>query len=204
MERFASFSGRLVTSSPSQQRPAVQQTSSPRARVTVAAHAHNPPADDTHSLLHLSNCLVIRQQVSYQEWVRHPVERVMMNEIESGRDELGVLLCGHAKNAYWYGSNLTIEAARAAAPNNNATSLQVCTSVLSGVVWSLDNPTRGLIEPEEIDDVERLLDVAKPYLGELSGTYNEEWTPLARREILFPEPQLDKNDPWQFDNFRVY
>ena len=34
--------------------------------------------------------------------------------------------------------------------------------------------------------------------------YNEEWTPLKRREILFEEPQLDKNDPWQFDNFRVY
>ena len=143
-------------------------------------------------------------QVSYQEWVRHPVERVMMNEIVSGRDELGVLLCGHAKGAYWYGSNLTIEAARAAAPNNNATSLQVCTSVLSGVVWTLQNPTRGLIEPEEIDEVEALLDVAAPYLGELSGAYNEQWTPLARREILFPEPQLDKNDPWQFDNFRVY
>jgi len=70
--------------------------------------------------------------------VRHPVERVMMDEIVSGRDELGVLFMGHKKGAYWYGSDLTIEAARAAAPNNNATSLQVCTGVLTGVVWTLE------------------------------------------------------------------
>ena len=128
----------------------------------------------------------------------------MMNEIVSGRDELGVLLMGHAKGAYWFGSNLTIDEARRVAPNNNATSLQVCSSVLSGVVWALEHPNKGLVEPEQIDEVERVIEVAAPYLGELAGFYNEEWTPLQRREILFEEPQLDKSDPWQFDNFRVY
>ena len=128
----------------------------------------------------------------------------MMTEIVSGRDELGVLLMGHSRNAYWYGSDLTIEAARAAAPNNNATSLQVCSSVLAGVVWCLEHPRRGLVEPEEVDEVERLIEVAKPYLGDLGGHYNADWTPLQSREKLFPEPQLDKSDPWQFDNFRVY
>ena len=34
------------------------------------------------------------------------------NEIEDGIDELGVLLYGHAKNAYWYGSQLSIEETR--------------------------------------------------------------------------------------------
>jgi len=38
--------------------------------------------------------------------------------------ELGVLLAGHAKNAYWYGSRLTIGQARSLCPLNNATSLQ--------------------------------------------------------------------------------
>jgi homospermidine synthase len=37
------------------------------------------------------------------------------NEIVDGIDELGVLLYGHAKNAYWYGSQLSIEE-RAASP----------------------------------------------------------------------------------------
>src|SRR3546814_10717576 len=30
------------------------------------------------------------------------------NEIADGADELGVLIFGHAKNAYWYGSQLSI------------------------------------------------------------------------------------------------
>ena len=30
------------------------------------------------------------------------------NEIEDGIDELGVLVYGHGKNAYWYGSQLSI------------------------------------------------------------------------------------------------
>ena len=36
-----------------------------------------------------------------------------------------MLLAGHKKNAYWYGSQLSIEEARKLAPYNNATSLQV-------------------------------------------------------------------------------
>src|SRR3972149_5300217 len=45
-------------------------------------------------------------------------------EIVDGVDELGVLLYGHAKNAYWYGSQLSIEETRAAAPPQNATGPQ--------------------------------------------------------------------------------
>ena len=38
------------------------------------------------------------------------------NEIEDGIDELGVLVYGHAKNAYWYGSQLSIEETRRSRP----------------------------------------------------------------------------------------
>ena len=53
----------------------------------------------------------------------------MMDDIMQGSDELGVLLAGHKKNAYWYGSQLTIDEARKLAPYNNATSLQVTSAV---------------------------------------------------------------------------
>src|SRR6185312_7834360 len=43
------------------------------------------------------------------------------NEIVDGIDELGVLVYGHAKNAYWYGSQLSIEETRRVAPYQNAT-----------------------------------------------------------------------------------
>ena len=39
-------------------------------------------------------------------------QRLIVEEITSGRDELGVLLMGHKKGAYWYGSQLTIDEAR--------------------------------------------------------------------------------------------
>jgi len=56
------------------------------------------------------------------------------NEIEDGIDELGVLLYGHAKNAYWYGSQLSIEETRQVAPYQNATGMQVSSAVLAGMV----------------------------------------------------------------------
>ena len=126
--------------------------------------------------------------------------RIMMDDISKGIDELGVLLAGHKKNAYWYGSRLSVDEARALAPYNNATSLQVSAAVLSGMVWAMENPNNGITEPEEMD-FRRNLRICTPYLGPLVGQYTD-WTPLSDRERLFPE-DLDQSDPWQFKNVRV-
>ncbi|MCX7367288.1 MAG: saccharopine dehydrogenase NADP-binding domain-containing protein [Alphaproteobacteria bacterium] len=127
-------------------------------------------------------------------------QRLIVEEITSGRDELGVLLMGHKKGAYWYGSQLDIKETRKLAPYNNATSIQVCAPVLSGIVWALENPTRGVVEADEMDFA-RNLEICRPYLGPVVGKYGD-WTPLQDRGVLFPE-DLDKSDPWQFKNFRV-
>ena len=124
----------------------------------------------------------------------------MCEDVLSGRDELGVLLAGHKKNAYWYGSQLTIEEARALAPYNNATSLQVTSACLAGMVWAMENPNCGLVEPDEID-FRRNIEISPPYWGKVVGAYTD-WTPLTDRERLFPE-DIDKSDPWQFKNVRV-
>ena len=115
-------------------------------------------------------------------------------------DELGVLLMGHRKGAYWYGSRLSIEEARRLAPYNNATSLQVTAAVLGGLVWAIENPRCGVVEADQLDHA-RVMEIARPYLGEVVGVYSD-WTPLQHRESLFPEA-LDRGDPWQFKNFRV-
>ncbi len=127
-------------------------------------------------------------------------KRLIMDEIEHGIDELGVLLMGHAKGVYWYGSRLSVEEARRLARFNNATSLQVTATALAGMIWALENPERGIVEPDEMDH-ERILEICRPYLGKVVGEYSD-WTPLFDRERLFPE-DLDKDDPWQFKNFRV-
>jgi homospermidine synthase len=130
-----------------------------------------------------------------------PIHRQLRaQDIDGGIDELGVLLLGHARGAYWYGSRLTNDQAMALVPHNNATSLQTCAGVLGGTIWAMNHPHSGIVDPEEIDWHE-VMDAALPYLGEMVGVYSD-WTPLDGRGRLFPE-DLDAEDPWQFKNILV-
>jgi homospermidine synthase len=122
------------------------------------------------------------------------------NEIVDGVDELGVLLYGHRKNAYWFGSQLSVEETRDLAPYQNATGMQVTSAVLAGMVWALENPNAGIVEADEID-YRRCLEVQTPYLGPVVGVYTD-WTPLTDRPGFFPE-DIDASDPWQFRNVLV-
>jgi len=127
-------------------------------------------------------------------------KRLIVEEITKGIDELGVLLLGPERGVYWYGSRLSIEEARRIAPHNNATSLQVTAAVLAGVIWAIEHPRRGVVEPEDLDHA-RILEIAGPYLGDTVGVWGN-WTPLQDRGRLFSE-DLDRDDPWQFKNIRV-
>src|SRR5690606_27463029 len=98
------------------------------------------------------------------------------DEITDGADALGVLLYGHDRNAYWYGSCLSIEEARALAPYQNATGLQVTSAVIAGMAWALENPRAGIVESDDTDFA-RCLAVQRPYLGPVIGEYTD-WTPL--------------------------
>lgn len=130
-----------------------------------------------------------------------PVQHVLdEDELVDGIDELGVLLYGHARNAYWFGSQLSLEETRKLAPYQNATGLQVSSAVLAGMVWALENPNAGIVEADEMD-YRRCLEVQMPYLGPVKGYYTD-WTPLTDRPGLFPE-DIDPADPWQFRNILV-
>jgi homospermidine synthase len=160
-----------------------------RYRPTVHYAYH--PCDDAVLSLH---------ELAGRNWKLQERQRVLMREITGGVDELGVLLMGHAKGAYWFGSQLSVQEARKLAPHNNATSLQVCCAILGGIVWAVENPRRGIVEPDDMDH-ERVLEIAGPYLGKVTGAYSQ-WTPLVDRGLLFPE-DVDHEDPLQFKNFRV-
>ena len=150
------------------------------------------PCDDAVLSLH---------EMFGQEGKRQPEWKILdENEIVDGVDELGVLLYGHAKNAYWYGSRLSIEETRKLAPYQNATGMQVTSAVLAGMVWALENPAAGIVEADDMD-FRRCLDVQTPYLGSMEGHYTD-WTPLDGRPGLFPE-DIDTADPWQFKNILV-
>ncbi len=140
------------------------------------------------------------QEFAGNGWRFPPQQRLLREEIDAGFDELGVLLMGHKKGAYWYGSQLGIEEARKLCPHNNATSLQVNAPFVAAIIWALKNPQAGILEPDELD-YQALLEMSTPYLGKLVGAYTD-WTPLAGRSSLYPD-DIDASDPWQFRNFRV-
>lgn len=132
-------------------------------------------------------------------WKMQPSSRWLSRDIADGMDELGVLLAGHSKNAYWFGSQLSIEQARHHLDFSNATTLQVVAGALAAAVWAIRHPRSGLVEPEQMDH-EECLAVAGPYLGKLTGQFTD-WTPLQGRGELFPE-KLDVDNAWQLQNIK--
>jgi len=122
------------------------------------------------------------------------------NDIIDGMDELGVLVAGHKKNAYWFGSQLNIHDAKKISPYNSATTLQVVSGVIGGMVYAIENPTKGFLEVEDMDH-ERVMEVITPFLGVVKGAYTD-WNPLVDRGRYFEDNNLDSSDPWQFHNVR--
>lgn len=109
--------------------------------------------------------------------------RVLIDEIASGVDELGVLVLRRGTRAvYWYGSILDIDTARRLAPFANATSLQVAAGVLGGLAWLLETPQQGLVAAEDADH-KRVLDVARPYLGRFGGVKGT-WPSAPERWLM--------------------
>jgi homospermidine synthase len=162
-----------------------------RVAYRPTCHYAYHPCDDTVLSVH---------ELAGRGWIGQEQRRIFMDEIYDGTDELGALLMGHKRGAYWFGSRISVHEARKLAPYNNATSIQVAAGVMGGVVWAMENPREGVIDPDRVD-FRRVLEIANPYLGEVIGVYSE-WNPLVGRNHPFPE-DIDMTDPWQFKNFRV-
>jgi homospermidine synthase len=128
-------------------------------------------------------------------------ERIIKDEIVSGIDELGVLLICKNGKSYWHGSQLDINEARRLIPGENATSLQVVSSILGEMMWAIQNPNRGYIEPEDLPH-EFVLEHALPYLGAVPFVETD-WRPEEDKNSLFPRP-FNKKHPNALENFRVW
>ena len=145
-------------------------------------------------------------ELRQNDWRMQSRQRILNDEIISGRDELGVLLLGHDYTGWWTGSLLSIEQARAAVPGQSATTVQVGGSIIGAVSWMIENPSEGLRVPDELP-WEEILKVAEKYLGTLHSGPTD-WTPLRDRNDLFAvfgneSDGLNLNDPWQFGNFLI-
>jgi len=151
------------------------------------------PSDDTLSSLYELRC---------RNYELQPKIRIMNDEIIGGSDALGALIMGHRYNSWWTGSVLSIDESRELVPHQNATTLQVAIGVVSGVMWAIENPEQGVLEPDEIP-YEYILDIAKSYLGKFISKPSD-WTPFKNYQVFFKEnlgTYLDKKAPWAFKNF---
>ena len=172
----------------------VWQDGVPIYRPTV--HYAYLPTDAAMASLH---------EMKMRNYQMQDCERIMTDEIISGKDELGVLLLGHDLNGWWTGSQLDIHEARQLVPHHNATTLQVAASVTGALAWMVRNPRRGLLVPDDLP-FEEVLAVANPYLGPCPSIQTD-WTPLKNRVELFEKfgrPRPAPEDMWQFDTFRAW
>jgi homospermidine synthase len=170
----------------------------PRYRPTV--HYAYCPSDSAIASLH---------ELRMNHLVMPERQRILNNEIlPGGADAMGIMVMGHPFRGWWTGSVLTIDEARTLVPGQSATTVQVGISVMSAIVWMIENPERGVVLPDELDH-ERILELAKPYLG----TYYSEpvdWSPLDNRDesalfARFTRPEIagGPDDEWQFTSFLV-
>ena len=97
-------------------------------------------------------------------------KEVLKDNIISGIDELGIFLISNKYKSLWLGSNLSIGKARKMAKYNSATSLQVVSSIISGMKWSEQHPESGVIESESLD---------WQYIYNLTEKY---WQPIVSQE----------------------
>ena len=131
-------------------------------------------------------------------------QRIMNDEIIAGRDELGVLVMGHPYKSWWTGMQTSIDEARALAPHQSATTIQVAASIVGAVDWMLRSPSEGVRVPDELPwrDV---LAVARPYVATTwSGPLD--WDPVSTHADWFDRwsgREFDHDDPWQFTNFLI-
>ena len=150
------------------------------------------PCDDAVLSLH---------EIAGKNWKPQRRHRIIRDEISEGVDELGVLLMGNAKGVVLV--RLAPVDRRRPVPSRRTTTPPACRwRAAFWAVWRgrCANPDAGLVEPDDMDH-EAVLAVAQPYLGDVVGEWGD-WTPLQGRSPLFAE-DVDRDDPWQFLNFRV-
>lgn len=119
-----------------------------------------------------------------------------------GVDELGALLMGERFGSLWVGSRLDSREARARVPGSSATTLQVAAGLMAGLEWALENPSMGLMEPEDLPH-EWILERAHHWIGPIASVRSRAIEPLdipapARPEDLRFGRFLVKKTPGRF------
>ncbi|CRM62864.1 MULTISPECIES: saccharopine dehydrogenase NADP-binding domain-containing protein [Pseudomonas] len=106
---------------------------------------------------------------------------ILKDEIISGADELGIFLISNKYDAFWLGSNLSIGKTRKQAKYNNATSLQVASSIIGGMKWAEKSPSEGIVESENLD---------WKYIYDFTADY---WEPIVKQQVNWRPSHTDRS-----------
>jgi len=150
----------------------------------VCAFVFRTPPDATDSLL---------------KWKKEEAPKYVMMEgrhIQRGGDTIGVLLRSSTKQkGWWIGSYQTGEIAQnIVSPIQNGSTVTVAAACLAGIVWAINNPTKGVIFPEDIgDDYAQVWENTKRYMGHVESRE----VPWELLSDLDPKPKI--GTPTLFD-----
>jgi homospermidine synthase len=135
-----------------------------------------------------------RQILENKDWKELP--SIIMDESTggplSGRETMGATLISSRKDIMprWFGSVVTCEQEREIGSNSNPTTLQVAAGVISHLLLALEEPERGLCMPHEFDS-EKILQLAKPYLGTIVDINLPFRLPTKWGELLSSKEEMD-------------
>jgi homospermidine synthase len=112
----------------------------------------------------------------------------------SGSETMGATLISSRDDIppRWFGSIVTCEQEREIGANSNPTVLQVAAGITSHLIISLENPGKGLCMPHDFDS-EKILEIAKPFLGTIVDMNLPFRLPTNWEELLSTKEQMDSD-----------
>jgi homospermidine synthase len=111
---------------------------------------------------------VAKVSVHFMENMRDDYDYYVLKSgdiLEGGYDAVGCLLFHGENEKLWIGAVQPIERAKELNKEINGTCLQVAVSILAAVKWGLQNPSRGVVDPEEVD-TEFVLEYCQHWMGD--------------------------------------
>ena len=110
----------------------------------------------------------------------------------SGSETMGATLISSRKDIppRWFGSIVSCQQEREIGANSNPTTLQVAAGIISHLLLSLEEPEKGLCMPHDFDS-EKILKLAKPFLGTIVDTNLPFRLPTKWSELLSTKEDMD-------------
>ena len=135
-----------------------------------------------------------RQNLEDKDWKKLPIK--IIDETTGGplkgSETMGATLISSRKDIppRWFGSVVTVEQERECGTHSNPTTLQVAAGIISHLILSLEQPEKGICMPHEFDS-EKILELAKPYLGTVVDVSLPFRLPTKWNELISTKEDMD-------------